>query len=393
MIVKIDKLSHDFRGLCKINNKVTFVTKSLPNEIIDLTLTNQKKNYNEGKINNIINPSNIRVEPLCQYANICGGCNIAHINYTSQLETKQNNVINIMKKYAGILVKPAIISNNNIYHYRNKISLKIKEDKLALVETSTNNLVKIDSCLLANENINKVIKILNNIDLSRVDNLIIRGENELMVIVNGTINKDILIQVLSNYVSSIILNNKTIYGNDYIKIKVKNLTYAIYPNSFFQVNTKMIEKLYDKVKEYAGCGEELLDLYCGAGTIALYLADNFKTVRGIEINKDAIISANLNKKLNSIDNISFECQNASNITNIEETTIVVDPPRSGLDKKTISKILNSHSSKIVYVSCNPITLARDINILKDKYNLEEMTLFDMFPNTYHVECVCVLKLK
>ena len=155
----------------------------------------------------------------------------------------------------------------------------------------------------------------------------------------------------------------------------------------------MIEKLYDKVREYAGNGNSLLDLYCGAGTIGIYLANNFDNVYGIEVNSDAVRGANLNKEINKIENISFECKKANEIVNIEADTVVVDPPRDGLDKITINKLLDGNCKKIVYVSCNPITLARDIKLLNDKYDFKDMTLFDMFPNTKHVETVCILKRK
>ena len=213
-----------------------------------------------------------------------------------------------------------------------------------------------------------------------------------MVIIKGNIEEEELKSKLKGNVSSIILNNKKIYGKDYITIKVVDYTYAIYPESFFQVNTNMISKLYDKVSTYAGSGKSLLDLYCGAGTIGIYLSKNFNKIIGIEKNKDAIISANKNKELNNIKNIKFYCKEANQIEKIEEDVLIIDPPRSGLDKITIEKIMLSKVKKIVYVSCNPITLARDLNILKEKYTLKDITLFDMFPNTSHIESICLLEI-
>ena len=212
-----------------------------------------------------------------------------------------------------------------------------------------------------------------------------------MVILNGDTDRDMIINSLKGMAKSIVLNDEVIYGNDYITINVDKYKYAVYPKSFFQVNTDMISKLYDKVKEAAGKGESLLDLYCGAGTIGIYLADNFNRVRGIEINSDAVEGANLNKKINDIGNISFECKRASDINSINEEVVVVDPPRGGLDKTTTELLCDSNVKRIVYVSCNPITLARDVNVLKSKYELKDITLFDMFPNTKHVESVCLLE--
>jgi len=390
MIVKIDKMSHDCRGICKINDKVTFISKALPEEILDIRLISEKKNINEGKINKILQSSPDRIIPLCSYVDKCGGCDIAHINYNKQLEIKKEIVIDIMKKYARISVEPTIIKSEEIYNYRNKITLKVLNGKLSLVKENSNELVNIDKCLLVNDKINEIIKLLNSIDINKVEEVIIKGLEEIMVIVIGTIDENTLIDTISKKVKSIILNGKVIFGNEYIKIKVKDITYNIYPKSFFQINTKMIEKLYDKILEYAGKGNSLLDLYCGAGTIGIYLSKNFNKVKGIEVNKDAIISANLNKEINKITNIEFECKKVSDITNITEEVVVVDPPRNGLDKITINKLLTSGTLKIVYVSCNPMTLARDINLLKEKYTLEDITLFDMFPNTKHVESVVLL---
>ena len=389
MIVKIDKLSHDFRGIAKPNDKVTFVSDTLPGEVVDIKITSSKKNIDEAKVISYIEKSEDRVESICPYYDLCGGCDTSYIRYDKALEYKRVIVRNIMKRYAGIEVNPDIISDGNIYGYRNKITLKVNNGKLSLVGND-NELVNISKCLLVNDNINNVIELLDNIDLTGVFEVIIKGTTDIMVIVSGDIDSKILVDTLDGYVKSIVLNNSVIYGSEYIKINVNDFVYAVYPKSFFQVNTNMIEKLYDKVLEYAGSGDRLLDLYCGAGTIGIYLANNFKYVHGIEVNSDAIDGANLNKEINNISNISFECKKANEIDNINLDVVVVDPPRAGLDKTTISKLISSDVNRIVYVSCNPITLARDINLLKDKYDVNDMALFDMFPNTKHVESVVLL---
>ena len=392
MIVKIDKLSHDFRGITRINDKVTFVSDTLPGEVVDIRIINSKKNIDEAKVISYIETSCDRVKSICPYYDMCGGCDTSYIKYDKMLEYKKDIVIDIMKRYANIDISPDIVYDNNIYGYRNKISLKVCNGSLGLIKEGTNELVSISKCLLVNDSINKIIDKLNGIDLSGINEVIIYGNEEIMVIVYGDVDSQILTTCLKDIVSSIILNDEVIYGNEYIIIKVKDINYADYTKSFFQVNTCMIEKLYDKVKDYAGSGNRLLDLYCGAGTIGIYLSDSFDYVYGIEVNSDAVRGANLNKEINNIDNIKFDCKKANEIGMIEADVVVVDPPRAGLDKTTINKILSSDIEKIVYVSCNPITLARDINLLKDKYNVVDITLFDMFPNTKHVESVVLLSL-
>lgn len=388
MIVKIDKLSHDLRGITKIDNKITFIPKTLPEEVVNIRITKQKKKFNEGCLTTIIEESKDRVKYICPYYDICGGCDTGHILYSKSIMYKKDMVVDIFKRYCDMDVDMDIVyDEENIYNYRNKITLRVNDGKLALVGES---LVNIDYCYLVNDNINKVIGILNGICLDGIDEVIIRGTDEIMVIIKGNIDNDKLIQILKDNVSSIFINGVKVFGNDYVMINVGNYRYAVYPDSFFQVNTKMISRLYDKVLEFAGKGDKLLDLYCGAGTIGIYLANNFNSVRGIEQNESAIKGANLNKGINDIKNISFVCEKASDINEIVEDVVVVDPPRSGLDSTTIKRILDSRIERLIYVSCNPITLARDINILKDKYNLVSISLFDMFPNTSHAECVCLL---
>ncbi len=388
MIVKIDKLSHDLRCITKIDNKITFIPKTLPEEVVNIRITKQKKKFNEGCLTTIIEESKDRVKYICPYYDICGGCDTGHILYSKSIMYKKDMVVDIFKRYCDMDVDMDIVyDEENIYNYRNKITLRVNDGKLALVGES---LVNIDYCYLVNDNINKVIGILNGICLDGIDEVIIRGTDEIMVIIKGNIDNDKLIQILKDNVSSIFINGVKVFGNDYVMINVGNYRYAVYPDSFFQVNTKMISRLYDKVLEFAGKGDKLLDLYCGAGTIGIYLANNFNSVRGIEQNESAIKGANLNKGINDIKNISFVCEKASDINEIVEDVVVVDPPRSGLDSTTIKRILDSRIERLIYVSCNPITLARDINILKDKYNLVGMSLFDMFPNTSHAECVCLL---
>ena len=388
MIVKIDKLSHDLRGITKIDNKITFIPKTLPEEVVNIRITKQKKKFNEGCLTTIIEESKDRVKYICPYYDICGGCDTGHILYSKSIMYKKDMVVDIFKRYCDMDVDMDIVyDDDNIYNYRNKITLRVNDGKLALVGES---LVNIDYCYLVNDNINRVIGILNGICLDGMDEVIIRGTDEIMVIIKGNIDNDKIIKVLKDNVSSIFINGVKVFGNDYVMINVGNYRYAVYPDSFFQVNTKMISRLYDKVLEFAGRGDKLLDLYCGAGTIGIYLANNFNSVRGIEQNESAIKGANLNKSINDIKNISFVCEKASDINEIVEDVVVVDPPRSGLDSTTIKRILDSRIERLIYVSCNPITLARDINILKDKYNLVSMSLFDMFPNTSHAECVCLL---
>ena len=209
MIVRIDKLSHDMRGITRIDNKITFVDKTLPNEVVNIRLTKQKKDINEGKVISFLEKSNDRVDFICPYYDICKGCNIAHIEYKKSLEYKQDIVKDIIKRYSDIDINPEIVFDNNIYNYRNKITLRVYDNKLALVGDS---FVNIDYCYLVNDNINNVIKLINDIDLSCVKEVIIKGISEIMVIIKGIINEEELLNKLSSIVTTIIVNDKKIYG-------------------------------------------------------------------------------------------------------------------------------------------------------------------------------------
>ena len=212
------------------------------------------------------------------------------------------------------------------------------------------------------------------------------------------IAKDIpksLIEILKNLDVSVYHNSKYISGNKVLIETLNNYKFSILPDSFFQINKKQTINLYNQIVEYANPQKEdkVLDLYCGVGTIGIYLSKYCKEVLGIEINKSSIENANINKKLNNVENISFIEADVSKVLSIKYKAdiIIVDPPRSGLDKNTIETLIKINPKKIVYVSCDPITLSRDINLLKNNYILKDIKLYDMFPETYHVESVCVLE--
>ena len=215
-----------------------------------------------------------------------------------------------------------------------------------------------------------------------------------MLIINGECNKELLIDSFKD-INSIYLNDNLIYGKNSITEIINDLYFEVYPRSFFQVNYNVMLKMYNKVIDYYKEHKDLkvLDLYCGTGTIGMLVSKYSKYVLGIEVNSDAVISANKNKTRNNIVNIDFICgkveDNIDSINGID--SIVVDPPRAGLDKYTIDNIIRLNPSSLIYISCDPVTLARDLNILKDYYDIKEIEVFDMFPNTYHCESVCILE--
>lgn len=397
MQYKIEKLDNFGRGISHINNKIVFISNALEEEVVDATTTYSNKKFDEAKVNEIIEVSKMRIKPICPYFDICGGCNLLHMNYDEQLKFKYNKVKDIIFKYLKENIKVNDVIYSNQFNYRNKASFEVKE-KLCYKMRKSTNLVDINYCYLLDNNINDIVHVLNNLNLKNINNITIRtGEEDIMVIISGNPTQEI-IDALKEKARSIYVNDKLVYGKSNIVSKIGNYEFFVSDKSFFQVNKYNVKNLYDKVLEYAELtgNENILDLYCGTGTIGIYLSKYAKSVIGIEVNEQAIFDANVNKNKNNIENISFICDTTSNINNIVNNdfdVIIVDPPRSGLDKNTINFLINSKAKRIVYVSCDIMTLVRDLNILKQDYDIREITPVDMFPNTYHVECVCVLKLK
>lgn len=395
MQYKIEKLDNFGRGISHINNKIVFISNALEDEVVDATTTYSNKKFDEAKVNEIIEASKMRIKPICPYFDICGGCNLLHMNYDEQLKFKYNKVKDIIFKYLKENIKVNDVIYSNQFNYRNKASFEVKE-KLCYKMRKSTNLVDINYCYLLDNNINDIVHVLNNLNLKKINNITIRtGEEDIMVIISGNPAHEI-IDALKEKARSIYVNDKLVYGKSNIVSKIGNYEFFVSDKSFFQVNKYNVKNLYDKVLEYAELtgNENILDLYCGTGTIGIYLSKYAKSVIGIEVNEQAIFDANVNKNKTNIENISFICDTTSNINNIVNNdfdVIIVDPPRSGLDKNTINFLINSKAKRIVYVSCDIMTLVRDLNILKQDYDIREITPVDMFPNTYHVESVCVLK--
>ena len=402
--VEVTKLDHQGRGIAKINDKIIFIPNALPEETVDVDIILEKKKYYEGIIKEIINASDKRIKPICPCFEECGGCQFLNINYLDSLDYKQNKVEEIISKYLGIKIKinKIVPCDSNLY-YRNKTTFQVKND-IGFFKEKTNDLIPIDKCYISDTKINDIYKdIKNNIDLTNVNKIIIRATrntSESMVIfkTNNYIDNKKIINILSSKVDSIYINDELIYGKSKIIENLCNKNFYISPSSFFQVNTVQAEKLYNKAIEYADIKKEdtVLDLYCGTGTIGIIASDKAKKVIGIELNKEAIKDANENKKLNNINNIEFYAGDVGKIlnrNNYKPDTIIVDPPRAGLDSLALSQILNIKPKKLVYVSCDLMTLARDLKLLNKDYDILELTPVDMFPYTAHIESVCVLNLK
>ena len=394
MICTIKRLDDYGRGIAIIDNKITFINNSLIGEVIEYKIVKEKKNYNIGEVVDFVSISDFRNEYSCPYYNKCGGCNIAHMKYDYENNFKVNKVKNILNKFAKIHIDDLEIVYDTELYNRNKITLKVKNKELGLVEENSNNIVPISKCLIANKEINNTIEVLKSlIKKENINKIIIKCGNktdEIMLSIYGDVKN---INNFKRLCNSLYINDKAI-TNSYITTYIGDKKFHIRNNSFFQVNNNICKKLYDEILNIINKKKpsKVLDLYCGVGSIGIYISDFVDEVLGIEVVESAIIDANENKKLNNISNIKFINNKVENIIDSikDYDMVIVDPPRSGLDKKTIDCLINLKSNNIIYVSCDPITLARDLNVLKEKYNIQYIKLFNMFPRTSHVECVTLL---
>lgn len=389
-MVEVIKLDHLGRGIGKLDGKIIFIPNALPNEIVSVKIIKDKKRYYEGIVTEYKKLSNKRIQPLCPYYDKCGGCDLMHLDYNDELKFKQEKIENIINQYVNENIKiNKIIGSDNIYNYRNKLTLHIN-NKIGLYQKQSNDIIEIDKCLIVDDKINKIIKDLKKYKINTKEIIIKASDKETMISYNGNISK---IEDLN--CSNIWENSKLIKGNGYIQEKIGNLTFQISPEAFFQVNTKQTKKLYDKIKVMANLSknDQVLDLYCGTGTIGLYLSDACSKVLGVEINEQAINNANNNKKINNIKNAEFIVGDAKKVIKdikFKPSVIIVDPPRSGLFKGMVDDLIKFKADKIIYVSCDPMTLARDLNILQEHYEITEIQPVDLFPHTHHVECIAKL---
>ena len=397
MQVLVDKFDDFGQGITFVDDVITFVPNTIPGDIVDIKIVKKKKKYNVGKVINYIKLSKDRIDYKCPYFNKCGGCVLQSISYDATINFKLNKVINLFNKY-NLDIKPEIVKNPSDYNYRNKIKLMVIDGKIGYFETNSHTLVEINECVIASKAINKVIPLLKNFNIIN-GNIVIRCNlnDEILIIIESNDKLNIDIDVLKENIKlvGIVVNNKTIYGDNFLIECINDIYYKISYDSFFQINPYVASKLFNIVKENIDKTDIVLDLYCGVGTLSLNAALNANEVIGVEIVPNAVLNAIYNAKINKINNTKFilnDAQDAVGKINKKFDKIIIDPPRSGLTKKTIDTILTIMPKKIIYVSCDPNTLIRDILLLKDKYSIEKSYILDMFSYSYHVECICILNL-
>ncbi|GAA0430065.1 23S rRNA (uracil(1939)-C(5))-methyltransferase RlmD [Lentibacillus halophilus] len=441
-----EDLTHEGNGVGKIDGYPLFVPYALPGEEGDVKVVKVKKNFGFGKLLNRRQTSPERVEPPCDVYYKCGGCQLQHMGYDTQLTMKQNQVKNAMKKMAHLDHVPVhpTIGMKDPWRYRNKVQMPVgaKADGELITgfyQKRSHRIIEgMETCMIQDEENDRMVEAVRRIadrlnmtayheenDRGVLRHIMVRTGEEtndaMIVLVTRTQtlpHQDELIKELTEtfpHVKSIVHNvndrqtnvifgkkTEIIWGDGYIYDKIGDITFAISPHSFYQVNPKQTKVLYEKAMEYARIKstDTVVDAYCGIGTISLFLAQQAKQVYGVEVVSEAVHDAKENAKLNGITNAAFYVGEAEKIMpwwtaqGMRPDVIVVDPPRKGCDEQLLTAMAGMKPDRIVYVSCNPSTLARDLRILEDSgYDVQDVQPVDMFPQTMHVECVSHLTLK
>ena len=444
-IFDIISQGYEGEGIAKIDNKYPiFIEGALKGEKVKVRIVKVNKNFAYGKLMEVLEASEERVNPPCAIYKRCGGCKLQHASYKAQLDFKWDRVKDCVSKIGKL--DPTIVKYplgmENPWRYRNKVQLPIGlingEVKIGFFAPRSHDIIDMESCLIQDEIGDKVVKLTRewiekfNIRPYNVDGeydekgivrhiMIRRGftTNEVMVVLvtNGEnlphkeefvdlMVKNIpgiksVIQNINSKKTNVILGleSKTLWGEDTISDYIGDFRFNISPLSFFQVNPIQTEVLYGKALEYANLtgNEEVFDAYCGTGTITLFLSQKAKKVYGVEIIPQAIDNAWINAKENKVENVEFFVGESEVVIpdlinkGVKADVVVVDPPRKGCDKKLLDAITNIDAKKIVYVSCDPSTLGRDLKVLEENgYKTLEVQPVDMFPNTAHVECVVLM---
>ena len=396
MKVNIIRLDNFGRGIAYYNNKICFINNALPLEEVDFEIVRETSKYIEGNMSNIIKKSSDRIKSKCPYSSLCGGCCFQEYDYFSENKYKEDKIRSLVEK---VLLLDSNVVNSIVYdvdyNYRNKIVLHGDSNDLGLYKIKSNEIIDIDYCLISNKKINNIISILKNI--KGIDEVLIRTSNDLssvIIDIKGDISE---YKELEGICDVLIINNKYISKNKNIITNIGNKKYYLSSNSFFQVNGILINKLFDKVLEYVKRfrPSKVLDLYCGTGSFGIYISEYVKEIVGVDYNKSNIEDANRNKVLNNIDNIEYVCDKVENVIDKYDNydMVIVDPPRAGLDNNSCNYLLKMSPKYIIYISCDPNTLIRDLKLLINNYELLEITPYNLFPRTYHCEALAVLVRK
>jgi len=419
-ILNIVSSGMDGEGIAKDNGRVIFVDGAIMGEKVEAQIIKENKNFARAKLVNVIEKSQHRCLPKCEYYGRCGGCNMQHIDFKKALEIKKQNVQNLFDKSKLNFKIESTEQSDKQYYYRNKLTMYLtKNNCLGFYKKNSKELIDIKKCELVSEEFNKLINILNNFlkNNKEFNSFILKGISIRQInnyfIINLIIHKKINLNKLQQYLAlnkiqaSVYYcinakNNLPTYpctfafGEKQVMAKEYDIFYPVYPMSFLQVNGFIKNKIYTDICGFIDKNANVLDSYSGAGLLSAIMAKNAKSVMAVEVDKMASRACEILAKNNKIKNLKSICGDVKNVVpNILKENnidiIVLDPARRGVDTTTLDAVKNAGAKKIIYLSCNPATLARDIKeIINVGYKISFAKVYDMFPQTSEVETLVVL---
>ncbi len=395
MELEILKRDYEGRGIAKLDGKTIFVSNALPGEIVDASIIHDEKTYSIARTNSILKESDKRVVPFCPYD--CDGCSYKNTSYKDSIEAKKEAIKELLDR-KGIYYKDiAIEENRPVLMYRNKITLKVENYKLGYYREESHEFVPIRKCMVAKSEANIII---SNFDLFKFKNgeltIRVNSKSEVLLIIDTKDNvrfKEELTFLVN--LKGIILNGEVVYGTDYFIEKRDDIKYKIRYDSFFQVNDYIPEVISKDISSLFNKNDKVLDLYSGVGYFSLKIAKLVNGVVGVEVNREASLLGTINAKDNNISNVLFNSGRVEDLLKKLDKSynkVIVDPPRAGLASNVVRYLNDNKFDIVVYVSCNSLTLVRDLTNL-DNYNIMSIKLYDMFSYSKHVETVCVLERK
>lgn len=410
----VDSITHNGEGVARIEGKAVFVPGAIPGETVDIEMVDNRKSFARARLIQVLKPSPDRTEPPCPHYFACGGCQYQHVSYPRQMELKGQVAQDAIERIGGIAVKvEPVLGMEDPWRYRNKVEWHTgtRGGRLLMgyFRPGSRELVTIDTCLLISQEMEEISRYLRD-DLANLGvqdgcRIILRQSShnhEIMLIFSGKDARNIDYARLLNHqeVASIYsLENGKLqlhYGDPFLKERIKDIDFEVSPQAFFQVNSFQTRILVDKILEFGILqpGHSLLDAYCGTGSIALNAAKLVRRVVGVENERQAIKDAKRNAYANNITNCRFikgTCEEIVPSLGEHFDVVVLDPPRSGCKRELLEAVIKNEPQRIVYASCNPATLARDLAIMaKSGYHISIVQPIDMFPQTSHVECVALM---
>lgn len=458
--LEIENAAFRGKGVAKVDGLAVFVYGTAPGDVVKARIIKKKKNFREAKLLEVLKPSKDRIEPKCQHANVCGGCSWQHVPYAKQLEYKGQQVADHITRLGGLsetIIHPAMGSESEFY-YRNKMEYSFSNRRWLTREEINRDefvddsgfaagmhapgrfdkILNLNECHLQREESFEILDFVRNYciqhDIPPFDAMKHEGFMRHLMIRNSFHTDDFMVNLVTYQddqelikklsdellekfpIITTIINNindtksptsigrieKVIHGPGYIVDKIGEHTFKIHPNAFFQTNTAQAERLYEIAREFADLknGEIVYDLYCGVGTLSLFMSQKAEKVLGIELVDVAVQNAKFNAKENNVENVSFIKGDMKDVFTQEMVekfgapdVLITDPPRAGMHPDVVKRLKELKVPKLVYVSCDSSTMARDLKELAEVYDVLEVQPVDMFPQTYHVEAVAKLRLK